>query len=104
MIQFAGIGASVVKELVGALGDAVEDPGTYKKIEAIRSFLSELTGKEIDQNGLVALLESSTQGQPFTGKWEWLDEDRHAAGQRLRVDGGWIYDLGRGNCIPIMDK
>lgn len=97
MIQFAAVGMEVVKGLVGAFGEAVEDPDTYKKIEAIRSFLSELTGKEIDQNGLVALLEATTQGQPYTGKWEYLDKSATGtahSSRRLRVAGGWLYQAG----------
>ena len=113
MIQFAAV-ASVLPELVGILSDVVKSPETYKKLEGVRTLLCELTGKEIDKNGLVALLEGVTQGEPYTGEWETVSpytettQNGHTTSQpatrRLRVDGGWIYDCGRGNMIPIMDK
>ena len=90
-----------MKELVGILVSAVEDPDTYKRIEGLRAFLSKLTGKEIDKAGLVALLEATTQGEPYTGEWEQSEHDPTT--RRLRVDGGYVYDIGRGNPIFVRD-
>lgn len=107
MIQFAAIGVSALKELAEVLGDAIEDPDTYKKIEGLRQFLGKLTGKEIDKNGLVALLEETTQGEPYTGQWEYLGKNsahENCDTRRLRVAGAWIYDIGRGNPILVHDK
>ena len=84
------VGASALKELVGILADLIEDPDTYKKIEGVRQLLCKLTGKEIDKNALVALLEETTQGEPYTGEWEDID----GVSRRLRVAGGYIYEVG----------
>lgn len=103
MIQFATLGASAVKELIGLLGNAIEDPDTYKKLEGFRQLLCKVTGKEIDKNGFVALLEGVTQGEPYTGKWENIDDEDGA--RRLRVQGGYIYQVEAGtNPILVEDK
>jgi len=99
MIQFAAAGAGVLKELVGLVGDILEDPDTYKKVEGLRQFLCKITGKEIDQNGLVALLELSTQGEPYTGKWEVIDNDSC----RLRVAGGYLYSVNETRPVFVSD-
>lgn len=100
MIPFTA-GIAVVKELAGVLVEVVEDGDTYRKLDAVRAFLSEATGIEIDKAGFLALLEETTQGAPYTGKWEMIGEGPE---RRLRVDGAYIYDFGRGNCIPISDQ
>ncbi len=87
-------GASALKELIGILADVVQDPETYKKIEGVRQLLCKLTGKEIDKNALVALLEETTQGEPYTGDWEDID----GGSRRLRVAGGYIYEV---QAVPI---
>lgn len=108
MIQFATVGASALKELIGLLGNAIEDPETYQKIEGLRQFICKVTGKEIDKNGFVALLEGVTQGEPYTGKWENINDDAtpyDPAGRRLRVQGGYIYQVEPGtNPILVEDK
>jgi hypothetical protein len=96
------VAASLLPELLKAFKDVLEDPETYKKIEGLRQILEKLTGKEIDQNDLVGLLEGVTQGAPFTGEWEEPTSD-DATVRRVRVDGGWIYDIGRGNGILVAD-
>jgi len=98
MIQIA---AAMIPELVKLFKSVVEDPETYKKIEGLRQILEKLTGKEIDKNGFVTLLEGVTQGEPFTGKWKVLDDGET---RRMRVDDGYIYDIGRGNSIFVRDK
>jgi hypothetical protein len=106
MMQFAA-GAAAVKELAGLLGDVIEDPDTYKRIEGLRTFISKIVGHEIDKNGFLALLEQTTQGDPYTGKWENINDDApegEPAGRRLRVEDGYIYDIGRGNAIFVRDK
>ena len=100
MIQIA---AAMIPEVVKMLRDLIADPDTYRKIEGVRLLLEKLTGNEIDKNGLVTLLEGVTQGEPYTGKWE-LIEDGTGTCRRLRVDGGWLYDIGRGNGVFIQDK
>lgn len=104
MIQFATLGASAVKELIGLLGNAIEDPDTYKKLEGFRQLLCKVTGKEIDKNGFVALLEGVTQGEAYTGKWEICDPGGDDPARRMRVEGGYIFDIGRGNPILVEDK
>lgn len=105
-MQFAA-GAALVKELAGVLGNVVEDPDTYKKIEGLRVFIEKVTGKKINQNAFVALLESTTQGEPYTGKWESIGDSGTVRGQarerRLRVGSGFIYDIGRGNAVFVPD-
>ena len=106
MIQFAAV-AAVLPELVGILSGVVKSPETYEKLEGVRTLLSKLTGKEIDKNGLVALLEETTQGQPYTGEWETISSDDVGLGsytRRLRVAKGWLYDIGRGNPVLVDDK
>lgn len=98
MIQLA---VTALPEVLKLIKQAIEDPATYEHLEAIRQVLEKITGKEIDKNGLVALLEGVTQGQPFTGEWEANDNE---GVRRARVDGGWIYDIGRGNGIFVSDK
>lgn len=100
MIQFA-LGASAIKEAGGLLSIIVDSPETYKKIEGLRQFIEKVTGKSIDKNGLVALLEENVCGEPFTGEWELFPSDPHS--RRLRVDGGFIYDIGHGNPIHVPD-
>lgn len=91
-----------LKELIGILADVVEDPDTYKKIEGVRKLLCELTGKEIDSNGLIALLEETTQGEAYTGEWEKMAIDDEA--RRLRVAGGYIYEVrSTSNAIFVSD-
>ena len=106
-MQFAA-GAGTAKELVGLLVGALEDPDTYKRIEGLRTFLCGVTGKEIDQAGFITLLKGVTQGKPYTGQWEVLDPDAggidYIHAKRLRVEGGWIYDCGRGNPLFVRDK
>ena len=96
MIQFAA-GAGALKELVGLLGDVIEDPDTYKKIEGLRLMLCKLTGVDVDKNGLVALLEESTQGEAYTGKWEQVTHEDDLCGApkafRLRVPRGYMISL-----------
>lgn len=99
MIQFA-LGASAIKEAGGLLSIIVDSPETYKKIEGLRQFIEKVTGKSIDKNGLVALLEENVCGEPFTGKWETFGGE---TARRLRVDGGFIYDIGHGNPIHVPD-
>jgi hypothetical protein len=94
------VAITVLPELIKALTNVVEDPDTYKKLEGVRQILSKLTGKEIDENGLVKLLEGVTQGDPYTGEWEEIGGET----RRLRVEGGWIYDIGRGNAVVVRDK
>jgi hypothetical protein len=96
MIQVA---ASMVPELLKLFKEVLEDPDTYKKIEGLRQVLEKLTGQEIDKNGLVELLEGVTQGAPFTGEWEGAQPGV----RRVRVDGGYIYDIGRGNGVFVSD-
>ena len=107
MIQFASV-AAILPELVGILSDVVNSPETYEKLEGIRQLLCNLTGKEIDKAGLVALLEEVTQGEAYTGKWEVCDPNEggvdYVFTRRLRVAGGWIYDVGRGDPILVHDK
>jgi len=110
-MQFA-MGASAIKELAGLLVSALEDPDTYKRIEGLRVMLSKIVGHEIDKAGFVELLEQVTQGDAYTGKWELLDkhDPQYCDGghrdhtRRLRVDGAWIYDIGRGNGLVVHDK
>jgi len=97
MIQVA---MTMIPELVKLITSVVEDPDTYKKLEALRQMLEKLTGKEIDKNGLITLLEGVTQGEEYTGKWERLTTET----RRLRVANGYIYDMGRGNPIYVQDK
>lgn len=112
MIQFAAAAAiaPAIKELGSLLVHTIEDPNNYKRLEGLRVFLSRVTGKEIDQNAFVALLELTTQGEPYTGKWERIgpkppDDGREdGRGRRLRVDGGYIYDIGRGNPVFVPDR
>lgn len=91
----------MIPEVANLIKDAIRDPETYEQVEMIRQLIEKLTGKEIPKNGLVALLEATTQGEPFTGKWEGEEE---VTIKRARIDGGWMYDPGRGNCITEMDK
>ena len=100
MIQFA-VGAGVVKELAGILSNAVEDPNSYKRVEGLRAFLCKVTGKEIDKSAFLELLETTTQGDPYTGLWEDLPTGNT---RRLRVEGGWIFDIGRGHPLLVLDK
>jgi hypothetical protein len=90
----------ILPELIKILTNIVEDPDTYERLEGIRQIISKLTGKEIDKNGLVDLLEGITQGEPYTGKWEELD----GGTRRLRIGKGWIYDIGRGDPVVVYDK
>ncbi len=85
MLAFATIDA--IKGLVGALTEVLEDPDTYKKLAALRNFLSEVTGKEIPEGAFLKLLEESTQGEGYDGEWEVIDDNS----SRLRVAGGFIY-------------
>ena len=103
MMQIA-LGASVAKELLGLLGSVIESPDTYKRLDGLRSIVGKVTGKEIDKGAFLAMLEMSTQGEPYTGKWEAIDPDTVGSGSRLRVEGGYIYDRNRGNPIFVADK
>jgi len=104
MMQFA-IGASLAKELVGLMGSLIESPDTYKRLDGLRSIVEKVTGKAIDKAKFLEFLEVATQGEAYTGKWEKLplDDDRDT-GWRLRVEDGYIYDIGRGNPIFVRDK
>lgn len=104
MIEFAALGAGAIKDLLGLLKGAIEDPDTYKRLDGLRQLLCEITGREIDKNGFVALLEGVTQGECYTGQWEPLNDDEHDSSRRLRVQGGWIFDIGRGNGILVQDR
>jgi len=109
MMQFA-IGASLAKELVGILGSVIESPDTYKRLDGLRSLIEKVTGKTIDKAGFLAFMEETTQGEAYTGQWETIApvgsrlEVDEEAGRRLRVDGAWIYDIGRGNGLVVHDK
>jgi len=102
MIQFAAVAsiAPAVKELVSLLTGAVEDPNNYKRLEGLRTFVSKVTGKEIDKGAFIELLEATVVGDPYTGEWETLSD---ATTRRLRVEGGYIYDCGRGNPLFVKD-
>ena len=98
MITFAAAGA--IKELVGVLTSAIEDPDTYKKLEALRTFLEQVTGKEIDKGAFLTLLETTTQGESYSGGWEEGEEGI----RRFRVDGGYIYHVdGCTNMVHVKD-
>ena len=99
MIQAAAI-AEAVGLVTKVLHDTVESPDTYKRLDGLRAFVSKVTGKEVDKAGFLALLEQATQGDPYTGEWEQINDDT----RRLRVEGGWIFDIGRGNPIHVRDK
>lgn len=101
MMQFAA-GATALKELIGILTDVIEDPNTYAKIDGLRQIISKVVGKEVDKNGLIALLEETTQGEAYTGKWEPIGGD---GARRLRVAQGYIYHVAAGtNPILVRDK
>ena len=114
MFQVA-VGVSALKELVGIVTDLVESKETYDRLEGLRTLLCKLTGKDVPKAGLIALLEEATQGEAYSGVWERVgpkptptgNEEQDAVddcrGRRLRVDGGWIYDIGRGNGIFVPD-
>ena len=96
--MFADIAVSAIPKLIGAFKDLLEDPDTYKKAESLRKLFEQLTGREIDQSAFLAFLEEATQGEPYSGKWEPIDpDDPENSGRRLRVNGGYYYDIGRGN-------
>jgi hypothetical protein len=99
MIQLA----AALPELIKILTGIVENPDTYKKLEALRQLLEKLTGKEINQNEMIKFLEGATQGEPFTGKWEGPGSEDKEPATRFRIDGGWCYDPGRGNCFAVKD-
>jgi hypothetical protein len=104
MMQFAA-GAAAVKELASVLADVVEDPDTYKKLDALRQFIEKVTGKEIEPNAFVALLETTTQGEPYTGKWEHIDcSSVRGDSRRLRVAGGYLYHVVGSNPVFVPDK
>jgi len=111
MIQFAAAAsiASAIREFASVITSAVEDPNNYKRLEALRTFVSKVTGKEIDKGAFITLLETTVVGEPYTGKWEVVEEHIPTAGgdipgtRRLRVEGGWIYDCGRGNPLLVKD-
>jgi hypothetical protein len=89
----------LLPELIEKLKAVVEDPDTYARLEGMRVILEKVTGKEIPKNALVELLEEATQEEAYSGKWEQVDETT----RRLRVDGAWIYDIGRGNGLVVRD-
>ena len=93
------IAMSMLPELIKIVESVVKDPDTYKKLEAIRQFLCKVTGKEIPTNAVAEFLEVATQGEPFTGEWEPLQ----TSGHRMRVAGGYLYDIGRGNAVFVAD-
>jgi hypothetical protein len=99
MMQFAA-SAAAVKELASILADVVEDPDTYKKLEALRTFIEKVTGKQIDQSAFVALLETTTQGEPYTGEWERINE----WSSRLRVANGHLYYVDKQRPVFVPDK
>jgi hypothetical protein len=96
--------AGAVPEVIKLIKDAATNPETYEALEALRQMIEKLTGREIDKNGFVALMEGVTQGEPYTGRWEEIDPDDHESGRRLRVNGGYFYDIGRGNLAFNPDK
>jgi len=103
MIQFAAAAqlAPLAGELVKALAGAVEDPNNYKRLDALRAFVSKVTGKEINKAAFLTFMEETTQGEAYTGVWEQIGED---GTRRLRVEGGWIFDVGHGNPIHVADR
>ena len=88
---------TAAKKLVGV----VEDPDTYKRLDGIRQFVCKVTGKEIDKAAFLELLETTTQGESYTGVWETLD----GGSRRMRFEGGWVFQAQEGtNPIFVPDK
>ncbi len=102
MFEFMA-GAAIVKEVATTLVKALEDPDTYKRLEGLRLFVSRVTGREIEKAAFIDLFETATQGDAYTGKWEPINPDRPQDGKRLRVEKGWIFDIGRGNALLVRD-
>ena len=99
MIPISLAGA-LAKELIGLLGSVIESPDTYKRIDGLRQIVEKVTGKQIDQAGFLTFLEETTQGAAYTGEWEQINDST----RRLRVEGGYIFDIGRANPIFVRDK
>ncbi len=98
VIQLATLEAA--KSFFDVFANAIEDPDTYKRIEAVRQFVSQVTGVEIDKGAFITLLETTTQGESYTGDWEQIDDDT----RRLRVANGYIYDsVSAHNIIFVAD-
>ena len=95
--------APAIAQMAKILTGAIEDGDNYKRLDAVRGFVEKVTGKEIPKGAFIAFLEEATQGEPYTGKWVLLDPEFPEAGQRLRVEAGWIYDIGRGNPLFVKD-
>ena len=98
------IGAA--QHLATVVTGLAEDPHTYKKLDAIRQFVEEVTGTSISPSGFLTFMEEATQGEPFTGEWEELEEFYALADpgkviiqtQRLRTESGWIYARSDWHC------
>ena len=102
MIPFAAAAAigPAIAQMAKVLTGAVEDGDNYKRLDALRGFIEKVTGKTIPKAAFLDLLEVATQGDPYTGEWEQVGTET----RRLRVEGGWIFDIGRGNPIFVKDK